>query len=288
MLFWIMLMALAGSPGTCRPTEPKVVATYRVPYRLSETQHLLVRARLNGKGPFHFIVDTGAPMLFVSREIAGHLGIRPGPDRIGTVERLQLEGGLTLTGVAARIEDPVQLRGMNAMGLAGTKLDGVLGYNVLARFRMEIDLTRPDMVWYLLDYVPPAVRPIAPTGKETQDTPAAVADMERLVNMARMFFSRQEATVRQGGFVGIELSHDPEGVMVRAVLPGSPAAQAGLAPGDRIHAITISGQSRKPVRTVEELLQHVARIPPGKSLRFEIGRAGQKREIVVTTGAGGF
>ncbi|MCS6777752.1 MAG: retroviral-like aspartic protease family protein [Chloroherpetonaceae bacterium] len=288
MLFSLILLALGGLPGPLPAAEPKVVATYRVPYRLSETRHLLVRARLNGKGPFHFIVDTGAPMLFVAQEIADRLGIRPGPDRIGTVERLQLEGGLILTGVAARIEDPVQLRGMNAMGLAETKLDGVLGYNVLARFRMEIDLTRPDMVWHLLDYVPPAVRPIAPPGRETQDAPAAMADMERLVNMARLFFSRQEVTVRQGGFVGIELSDGPGGVTVRAVLPGSPAAQAGMAPGDHVRAITTPDQPRRPVRTVEELQQRVARILPGKSLRFEIERSGRKREIVVTAGPGGF
>ena len=48
--------------------------------------------------------------------------------------------------VKARVEDLVQIDGMNAMGLAGVELHGVIGYNVLARFRIEYDFTADKLV----------------------------------------------------------------------------------------------------------------------------------------------
>ena len=36
---------------------------------------------------------------------------------------------------------------MNGLGLAGVELHGMIGYNVLARYRMEIDFTRDKMTW---------------------------------------------------------------------------------------------------------------------------------------------
>jgi len=38
--------------------KPKTLGTYQIPYRLSETKHVIVRAKINGKGPYNFIVDT--------------------------------------------------------------------------------------------------------------------------------------------------------------------------------------------------------------------------------------
>lgn len=47
--------ALAAEPAG----DPRVGRSYRVPYRLTDTNHLLVRVRIDGKGPFNFLVDTG-------------------------------------------------------------------------------------------------------------------------------------------------------------------------------------------------------------------------------------
>ena len=50
---------------------------FQVPYRLTDTNHFLVRVRLNGKGPFNFLVDSGAPALFIATETAKKIGLRP-------------------------------------------------------------------------------------------------------------------------------------------------------------------------------------------------------------------
>src|SRR5713226_6700697 len=83
----------------------------QVPYRLTATQHVLVRAKINGKGPYNFILDTGAPALFVSTAVGKKLDLKTDKDGWATLDRFVLEGGAAVTKAKARIEDPFQLEG---------------------------------------------------------------------------------------------------------------------------------------------------------------------------------
>ena len=38
--------------------------------------------------------------------------------------------------------------------LPGASIDGILGFTILARFRLEIDLTKDRMIWTRLDHDP--------------------------------------------------------------------------------------------------------------------------------------
>src|SRR4051794_12321789 len=97
-----------GAPAA--PPDPQIGRSFPVPYRLTDTNHFLVRVRINGKGPFNFLVDSGAPALFVATETAGKIGLKPGKREFWTpVDRLDFEGGARLLGVKARVEDPFQL-----------------------------------------------------------------------------------------------------------------------------------------------------------------------------------
>src|SRR5205823_957166 len=82
----------------------------------------------------------------------------PPPDRDAfwtPVGRLAVEGGASLRDIKARVEDPYQLVGMNALGLPGASIDGLLGFTVLARFRIELDPTKDRMTWTRLAFEPP-------------------------------------------------------------------------------------------------------------------------------------
>jgi PDZ domain/Aspartyl protease len=222
---------------------PQLGKQFQVPYQLTDTNHFLVRARINGKGPFNFLVDSGAPALFIATETAKKIGIKPNQSEFWTpIDRLDLEGGAYLIGIKARVDDPFQLVGMNALGLPGTSIDGILGFTILARFRLEIDLTRDRMVWTRLDHEPPDVAVPKPKVGEQGGAPMGIQAMSALGPLAKglaFLMGKQPAVDHQPrGFLGLEWSEkDNAGrkvVFIVAVLDGSPAARSGIRPGDQI------------------------------------------------------
>src|SRR5271166_2836682 len=83
---------------------PKPAAkSHEIPYRLTPTHHVLVRAKINGKGPFNFIIDTGAPALFVATAVGKKLGIEPDDKGWGALDRFEIEGGVVLEKAKAKI-----------------------------------------------------------------------------------------------------------------------------------------------------------------------------------------
>src|SRR5216684_4507950 len=111
----VLAFAVPACAGDGKKAEPK---TYQVPYRLTDTNHVLLRAKINGKGPYNFIVDTGAPALFVSTGVAGKLGVNADREGWGKFKRFEIEGGVVLEDFKGRVENPFQLEGMNGLGLA--------------------------------------------------------------------------------------------------------------------------------------------------------------------------
>lgn len=67
---------------------------------------------------------------------------------------------------------------------------------------------------------------------------------------------------------GADLPRTGPGVLIASVLPGSPAALAGLLPGDRL-----VGFDGAPVLSWDELTQRVAAITPGRVVRVDVIRA---------------
>src|SRR5687767_13681789 len=108
---------------------PRTAAVYRIPYRLSDSKHLIVRVKLNGKGPFRFILDTGSPAFIISETVARKAGIKEPEEAWTSVAAVDVEGGLSLKEVRVRVWDPFQLKHMNAIGLADTDIAGVLGFS---------------------------------------------------------------------------------------------------------------------------------------------------------------
>jgi regulator of sigma E protease len=74
------------------------------------------------------------------------------------------------------------------------------------------------------------------------------------------------------------------GPRVGALSPGSPAAEAGLQPGDRILSVTEPGGSARPVRYFADLRELVSP-HPGEPLTFEVERDGQRLQPLVITPA---
>jgi hypothetical protein len=278
--------------------DPQVGQAFQVPYRLTETNHFLVRVRINGKGPFHFLVDSGAPALYIATESAAKINLKPAKGEFWTpVDRLELEGGVELRSLKARVEDPFQLVGMNALGLPGVPIDGILGFTILARFRLEIDPTRDRMTWTRLAFAPPD--PPIPHGDGHGAAPAELQAMNALGPIAKglaFLMGKQPEEQREPrGFLGLEWveSTDPQSgqriVQIRQVLAGSPAAKAHLQAGDTLVRI-----GQRPVTNIRAARTALASVKAGDPVELTIHRvnreqtAGRKREqeLNIITGEG--
>ncbi|MCS7020984.1 MAG: PDZ domain-containing protein [Gemmataceae bacterium] len=265
-------------PGSKTATQPAPdTLRYQVPYRLTDTQHVLVRVKINRKGPFNFILDTGAPAVFIPRKVAQKVGVTSDAQGWAVLDRFEIEGGVVLQKVKARIEDLMQLDGMNTLGLAGVELHGVIGYNVLARFRIEYDFTADKLGFQLLpDFEPPDPERLRAEGPDDIQMFGPFIKM-----LAALTGIKPNFAVAPRGFVGIEITHDDGKVVIRRVYPDSPAAKAGLQAGDVITAIrSVSIDEPK------DLQRALRRAGVGSRQVFTIQRQGQTREITVELGKG--
>jgi hypothetical protein len=283
-LAWLGLMTVAVGLAVDAPRpDPEVGKSYRVPYRMTETNHFLVRVRIDGKGPFNFLVDTGAPHIFVGAEAAKKVGIVADPEEYFTpIGRVDFEGGASLTGMKARVEDIFQMVGMNALGLPGASIDGICGFSALARFKIEIDPTQDRMTWTRLNYEPkdPFV-PRAAARKQSGEMQAMNA-LGPLAKLAAAFVGKQpEEQLHPRGFLGIELSEVTGELKVSGVLADSPASGAALKPGDRLVKV-----GDKAVDTLKAARAAVAEVRPGDKVALAMLRDGRTIDVTLTAGEG--
>jgi predicted aspartyl protease len=106
---------------------------------------ILLPVRVNGEGPFEFILDTGAGTSLLSSDLAKKLNVK-----IISTKEGQSAGGKISVSLAkidslavgqAKLEDlDVGIVDLSHIGnTIGTKIDGDVGYNFLKHFRITID-----------------------------------------------------------------------------------------------------------------------------------------------------
>jgi len=300
LILTVMIAMVAANTGQKPGSEnidrdPQIGHSFRVPYRLTDTNHFLVRVRINGKGPFNFLVDSGAPALYIATETAVKVGLKPGKGEFWTIiDRLDLEGGTRLLGMKARVEDPFQLVGMNALGLPGASIDGILGFTILARFRLEIDPTRDFMIWTRLNHAP--ADPLVPhRGKGDGDRPPPELQVMNALGplakgLAFLMGKQPEEERFPRGFLGLEWVETRDGlsgqttVQISRVAQGSPAAKGNIRTGDRL--IRACGRSVTSLKAARATLSAIQAGDPIE-LTLRCGDVEDKaREVTVTITAG--
>lgn len=272
------LLARADDKPAPKP-DAKKTDKVDVPYKLTGTNHLMVRTKLNGKGPFNLIVDTGAPAVFITKAVAQKAKAEAGEKGWVDFDTFVLEGGLKVEKARGRVEDLVQIDGMNTMGLAGVELHGVIGYNVLAKYKIEYDLTSDKLVFEPLAYEPD---PIVPLGKGKKEGAGDIQSMGPLVKMMAAFLGlKPNFDVVPRGFTGIEFEEKDGKVSVKSVLTGSPASKAGLKVGDVITAIRGAA-----IDDGKDLNMALAKAGVGTKLKFKVTRDGKELALDIELGKG--
>jgi membrane-associated protease RseP (regulator of RpoE activity) len=174
------------------------------------------------------------------------------------------------------------------LGLPGASIDGILGFTILARFRLEFDPTSDRMLWTRIDYEPR--EPFIPRNLRTRNgpkPPAEVRAMEALgplMKLAAVFVGKQPADrLEHQGLLGIVLDADAAapGLRVAVVLAGSPAAQAGIRPGDDL--VKVLGKDLADQAALE---QAIAGMKPGDEVAVVVRRGSDTLELKLRAGEG--
>jgi membrane-associated protease RseP (regulator of RpoE activity) len=209
---------VAQEPPTARARPGRVT----LPFELVASNHMVVEARINGKGPFRLIFDSGAPVSLLGNKAAEESGAiaKDAPKSFlmamrgeGTIKSLEV-GDLKAKDIPVIVLDHPTLKALG--GFLGRPLDGIIGFTFFARYRTTIDYQARVMTLEPVDF-------------EVRDLLKELPDRLTGPKVAR------RRVLAPGGLWGLTLG-DPvdsgAGVSIKTVRPGSPAESAGLRPGD--------------------------------------------------------
>ena len=150
--------ALAG-PGAAQETPPNIAAPApaTTPAPLDQQQaetldtgrdvndRMTVGVDISGRGPFPFIVDTGAERTVISSELARSLALRPG--RTATVHSMSEVSDIATVIIPALRVGNRSIEQIHAPALSRANLgaSGILGVDTLQRQRVTFDFRRRQM-----------------------------------------------------------------------------------------------------------------------------------------------
>src|SRR4051812_47216981 len=146
-------VAVGESPAEKKPAEkkaePKPVV---VPFELLTSRHMAVQVKINGKGPYRLVFDTGAPMNLINTKIAKASGVlgdkakKPALGLFGAMGQHQMKtleiGGAKLANVPTVVMDhPTVAAISEVLG----PIDGIIGFPFFARYRMTVDYQKKEL-----------------------------------------------------------------------------------------------------------------------------------------------
>ena len=107
---------------------------------------LVVPVHLNGRGPFPFVLDTGATLTCINQSLSDSLGLPQRTGMFGTGAGVGGTGNVQMVAVDSLRLGQTQAFDLTACELdlanlqtAGIRVDGLLGLNFLKSFRMTLD-----------------------------------------------------------------------------------------------------------------------------------------------------
>jgi predicted aspartyl protease len=138
---------LSASGRSTQAEEPGKSATKPVPFRLAKPDKplILLEATVTGKGPYRFVLDTGAGLTMISPQLAKRAGVPrdEAQKAVGAGGSVEVHFGTVKSLAIGEIR--IQGLRVGIMDLAGiskaieTDIDGIVGYNFLSKFRVTID-----------------------------------------------------------------------------------------------------------------------------------------------------
>jgi len=146
--------ATTAPPPVAAPSQPPAVVEpepgpeFATPTTLDRAGRITAPVEINGRGPFRFILDTGANRSAMSAATAKAIGIEPNPDTQVSVHGIT--GSATLPIVTVTHFRVGELMFMNQRlpvlpAAVFADVDGILGIDLLQSARIEVDFERDQV-----------------------------------------------------------------------------------------------------------------------------------------------
>lgn len=274
---FVLLLCLGLTTIQAQEKKSKKAKPVTIPFTTLPSGHMMVEVKLNGKGPFNLIFDTGAPINLINNKIAKAADLlkdvpKPLFQIFGTMGEVKIKelqvGSQKIDDVPAIVMDHPTVGAISkAFEKTHGEIDGIVGFPFFARFRMTLDYKAKTMT-------------ITPSGF---NPPNVLASMQAALlgslggNKAEILTSKAK-----WGMIVEKGSDDKQaGVTVTKVLPSSPAARAGIQKGDRL--LTLDGRWTD---TVDDTFLAAGFVKPGETIQVKIKRDGKTMSLKVTPAAG--
>ena len=270
----VVVVLGAALPGFAQAPPKAEAKPIVVPFKLLPSRHMILDVKVNGKGPYTLIFDTGAPLNLVSSRLAKDAGLTKkkrggfGLSFLGGADPVEVEslavGGVTATKLPAVVMDHPTVRAISdAFEDEHGKIEGIVGFPFFGRYSTTIDYQAKEMTLKPTDFTP---------GDLLNDV------MKTLMSAGE---KSEPKVVGAAGLWGLTLGKDGDdtdpGVDVRQVFADGPAARAGLKPGDRV--LTIDGRWAD---SLADAYLAASLVKPGRSAGVTVRRDGKELKLPLT------
>ena len=218
-----LLVCFLAAPVRADDSPAKPI---RVPFELLQTKHIVVNVKVNGKGPYRMIFDTGAPFILINNKLAKEAEVfskdfkKPFFSLFGNMGQVKLKslamGDCEAKNLSAMVMDHPTV---SAISEALGPIEGLVGLSFFGRFRMTIDYQAKEMTFVPNHFEPPDM-------------------IEAFTNYLMGSNGPAKKMLAPGGLIGLRVNKSAvdtkDGIDIQDVFAGSPAAAAGLKTGDRL------------------------------------------------------
>jgi len=238
---------------------------------------MAVDVKINGKGPYKLIFDTGAPVSLLNTKTAEAAGVEF-PEEVqalplfgkvgqGKIKKMEV-GGATAADLGVVVMDHPTV---TAISQALKKdIAGLVGFPFFAQFKMTLDYQTKKMT-------------LTPNGYKPKDVMGDMMSMMMdLLKDPKQVKPKMLAPSAQWGVVCAKDGEDEsDGVDVKAVVPDSAADKAGIKKGDRL--LTLDGRWTD---SMADLYEAAGYVKPGTKVKVKVKRDKKEMELEVTPAKG--